>query len=469
VRKFNQMVLQMPSIRLLYLCAVLCFIPPLFFFYVGEEGVYTLNSIEMWKHHQYLNVEMYGLVGGRPPMINWLMIPLASLIGWENVLVAARIETIAATIGTSLIIGWLAQQLWKDILVSQTSALLYLVTADVILYRGWLSYADTVFSMFVFLAIALAWVSCIRRNYLLLAVSLLAAFAAFLTKALTAYVFLGIGMLVLLSDANYRHFLLASRAWVVYVFGVIPLIAYKFGITNGFGVNNSMVADLYGKLTHFREHGTLEYITRIIAYPVEIFIRLMPPSLFVGFFFFKKCKEGIIVNPSVRICLFIAVFNFLPYWLAPEGSVRYLLPLYPFIVLAASYIVIKQTDYFNVKKWILFMLILGLTMNLIAYPYYQRAVRGQSYVQMATEILQQYGKYPIYATDTTNVGLSVVANIDIMRFDQPAITFPPANFSNGIVIAYTPNDVPGRLLKVVHGNIESVYLICRGNACSNPL
>ena len=46
--------------------AILCFIPTLFYYYVGEEAVFTLNSIEMWQHQEFRSVIMYGSIGGRP-------------------------------------------------------------------------------------------------------------------------------------------------------------------------------------------------------------------------------------------------------------------------------------------------------------------------------------------------------------------------------------------------------------------
>ncbi len=81
--------------------------------------------------------------------MNWLMIPIANLIGWEHVLVASRLVSVGATLGTSLTVAWLAHQLRRNESVTWVAAILYLVTADVMLYRGWLSYADPLFAMFV--------------------------------------------------------------------------------------------------------------------------------------------------------------------------------------------------------------------------------------------------------------------------------------------------------------------------------
>jgi 4-amino-4-deoxy-L-arabinose transferase-like glycosyltransferase len=457
---------QMKSIRFLYLLAALCFVPTLFFYYVGEEGVFTLNSMEMWQRHEFMSTVMYGEIGGgggRPPLFNWLMIPVANMIGWENVLVASRIVTVAATMGTSLIIGWLAQQLWREKMVSWTAALLYLLTADVLLYRGWLSYADPLFATFVVLAIALAWVACLRNSYLLLAAAMLAAFAAFMTKALTVYVFLGISMMVLFMDVDYRRFLLRPQAWAVYVFAILLLLIWFKSGTHDTAQHVKMSSDILGK---FAAINIGDYLVRLVSYPLEMFLRLMPASLFAGYFLIRKRDAITGQHPAVWMALLMALLNFLPYWLAPYGGPRYVLPIYPLLVLPAAYLVVRQADVFNVKRWMLGMLVIGTAMNFIAYPYYQKVVRGENYVRMAEEITDKYGQYPLYTTNVSSIGLSVVANMDSMHFGQPGLTLPPADFRDGIVIAYTPNDVPGDLLRTLRVDNDTVYLICRGAACA---
>jgi len=450
-----------------YLWAVLCFIPTLFFRYVGEEGVFTLNSMEMWQRQEFMSTTMYGFMdgsGGRPPLFNWLMIPIANGIGWANVLVAARVVTVAATVGTSLITAWLAQQLWRENSISWMAALLYLVTADVLLYRGWLSYADPLFSMFVVLAIAQAWVACLRGSYTLLAGAMLAVFAAFLTKAFTAYVFLGVGLLVLLMDAKFRRFLLKPQAFAIYSFGLLlPFMWLKFG-THDNAQSTKMFGDISVKLT-LPDLG--DYLIRLVVYPLDLFVRLLPSSLFVGYSLIYKRVLIFKQHPAVWQSLLMVLLNFLPYWLAPQGGVRYLLPLYPFLVLPAAYLVIGQAGVFAVRRWMTGMLMLATVVNLLVYPYYQQRVRGENYRQMALEIINKYGQYPLYASNVSSVGLSVVANIDSLRFNQPALIWPPSDFKEGIVIAHAPDDVPGTLLRKLQIKNDAVFLICRGVACSS--
>jgi hypothetical protein len=84
---------------------------------------------------------------------------------------------------------------------------------------------------------------------------------------------------------------------------------------------------------------------------------------------------------------------------------------------------------------------------------------------MAQEIIEKYARYPLYASNDSSVGLSIVANINSLQWGMPALVRPPTDFQNGIVIAYTPDDVPGTLLRVLRNDIDVVYLICRGEAC----
>lgn len=451
---------------LMYLWAMLCFVPAIFFYYVGEEGAFTLMSMEMWRSHEYMSTVMYGATGGgggRPPLFNWLMIPLTEVLGWENVLVASRMVTVAATFCSSMIIGWLAQQIWNDKQISWLAALLYLVTADVLLYRGWLAYADPLFSMLVFLSIALVWVACLRGSYLLLIAAMLAAFAAFLAKALTVYVFMGLSLLVFIRDKDFRRFLLRPQAWIVYLVAILMLVAwFKFG-THDTAQHNKMSNDILEKLS-ISDWGN--YLGRIVLYPVEMILRLMPGSLFIGYFLLKKPETLLEQDAAVKTAALILLVNIVPYWFAPYGGARYVLPIYPFIALVAAWLIVRNPGIIHVQKWIVGMLMLGSVMHLVAFPWYQQAVRGESYVRMADEIVEKYGQYPLYVTDATSVGLSVAANIDSKYLGRPSLVWPPSDFTNGIVIARSPEDVPGKLLRELHGNRESVFLICRGAACA---
>jgi hypothetical protein len=454
------------DLRRWYAWAVLCFVPTLFFQYVGEEAVYTLTSLEMWQRQEYMSTVMYGMTGGgggRPPLFNWLVIPLANAIGWEHVLVATRSVTVLATLGTSGIIGWLAGQIWRDTSTGWLAALLYLVTVDVLLFRGWLAYSDPLFAMWVVLAIALAWVACLRSSYTLLAWAMGATFAAFLTKALTAYLFLGVAWVVLMQDRSFRRFLLRPPAWLIYGLAmVLPLAWFKLG-THDAAQHATMSRDIWVKLSI---PNALDYLQRLLTYPLETWVRLMPASFFITYLLFRARQSLATQHPAMWMALAMAGLNFLPYWLAPHGGARYVLPIYALLALAAAHLLTRYPGVFKLNRWVPSLLAVATLTNLLAYPYYQKTVRGENYAQVARELVEAYGSYPLYVSNVSATGLSIAANINRLQLDQAALVSPPADFDNGIVIAYSPTDVPGTLLRRLAMRNDAIYLICRGAACA---
>lgn len=459
------------TLRRCYIWAALCFVPTLFFHYVGEEGVFTLNALEMWQRGEYLRTFMYGAPdgggNGRPPLFNWLIIALAQLLGWPQVLLASRFVTLTATLGTSLSVGWLAHQLWRDRTVTWMAALLYLVTADVLLYRGWLAYADPLLALFVVMALALTWAASLRRSYALLALAMLAIFAAMLTKALTAYVFWLTCVLVLGSAQEHRRFLLAPRAWLCYALGAtLPAIWFALGARNP-EQPTRLIGDILARLTFT---GWGDYLTHLLSYPIEMGARLLPGTFFAALIVWQGHRHpgraATALPDAARLSLWMALLCIAPYWLAPTGGPRYVLPIYALLVLPMAYAAVHILALAHVRRWVIGLLTLATLLNLLIYPYYQRTVRGANYAQMAQQIVQRHGSHPIYATNVTSVGLSVVAHINTLRWPQPAVIWPPADLADGIVIARDPSDFRGQSLGTLKIGRDSVVLLCRGRACA---
>src|ERR1700674_4184701 len=110
---------------LLYAAAAASFLTTLDLPYVGEEGVYTISSLEMWLSRDFLIPTLYGGVYGRPPLYNWLIIPVANLFGWDDVLAAAHLVTAVATVLTGLVLAWLAVTLTSKRVLAGLAAVIY--------------------------------------------------------------------------------------------------------------------------------------------------------------------------------------------------------------------------------------------------------------------------------------------------------------------------------------------------------
>jgi hypothetical protein len=106
---------------------------------------------------------------------------------------------------------------------------------------------------------------------------------------------------------------------------------------------------------------------------------------------------------------------------------------------------------------------------LAGYPLYEHYFRG-SYSRAAQAIIARAGDLPIFATDTSAIGLSIVAELNEQRPYKPPISIPPAQFASGFVLASKPNPSIGTVDTILMlgrwaGERRIRYLLCRGSGC----
>ncbi|MCW5604571.1 MAG: hypothetical protein KIT18_08515 [Burkholderiales bacterium] len=452
-------------IWILYAVAAASFLPAIGFYYVGEEAIFPIVSLEMWYHGEWIRQLLYGANLQHNPLLNWLIIPLASFVGWEHMLGVTRALTIAATVATGLVLAWLVHALYRDHAFAAFAAVVYITLADLFFYRGWLAYADPLFAFFVFSAIACLWVACERCSRRLLALALAALTAAFMTKALTAYVFYGAACLALLLDRRHRAFLLGPASWALHAAGAaLPLLWFHF-VPSNTGQGARMFNEIVAKLA---PEGLVEYALKLVVYPAETLLRLAPAVFVAAWYFWRRRPpmggEG---ERHFRAALAIALLNYLPYWLAPQSHMRYLLPLYPlfgFVIARVLWLcgggAVKVAG-----RWLAGAIAVKLVAVFILFPYYQHAYRGENFATAAREIHARAAGHPLYTSNVSASGLSVVAYIDVLRLPQPPLTFPPAQWESGFVIAYDPDPALGDIAVSYRFGGNDLYLLCRGAAC----
>src|SRR3972149_6643926 len=88
-------------LRFLVLLVAVSYLPTLAFYYVGEEAIFPIVSLEMWHQRDWTQQSLFGLNPLHNPLFNWLIIPLAALTGGEHVLPGTRAITVAATLATA--------------------------------------------------------------------------------------------------------------------------------------------------------------------------------------------------------------------------------------------------------------------------------------------------------------------------------------------------------------------------------
>lgn len=436
--------------------------------YVGEEAVYTITTLEMWVNREYFLTTLYGGAYPRPPFLNWLIIPVANLIGWEHVLQASRLVTAAATVATGLVLAWLTAHLTGNRIWAAFAALVFL-SGDVLFYRGWLAYADSLFTLFVFAAIACTWVAAKTGRTGLIWIGMAALTCGFLTKVQTAYLFYGVALLALLTRSDYRRALLRPNPVLAHVAAAAVFVLWHVYFTRGTQSAGTIV-DIVLKV---QTAGLANYLNQLWTFPLETFLRFLPASAIAVWCWYRGRPAGqhqpVAATAAfpLTVLVWMTAINFLPYWFGPQSHIRYIMPLFPLIALIIAWM-IWQAGALRLRTavyWLAAVIVLKYALALWAFPLYQEKYRG-NYAATAQDILDKTRGFPLYATDVSASGLSVAANIDTLRYPGKPIQWPPAEWDNGYVLSYTANPKLGQVSRRYPLGGNELYLLCRGNACN---
>ena len=448
----------------LYAAAALSLFTTLTLPYIGEEAVYTITSLEMRLNHDYFVNTLYGTNYGRPPFLNWLIIPLAEVMGWERMLLAARLVAAVATMTTGLVLAWLTQNLTQNSGLAALSALVFL-SGDALFYRGWLAYSDPLFTLCVFGAIACLWVSVQRRRGVLLwfAAGLLAC--GFLTKSQTAYLFYGVAFSALLLQRDARQYLTGVNSVLAHAAALGALLAWNTFLTHG--LQNQTASEIAHKLMTV-ELG--DYLNQLWSFPLETVLRFIPASLIAIYYVWRRRTAQVTAGAGEqfpwRVLFAMLIVNYLPYWLGPKTHIRYIMPLYPLISLLLAAVIWRcgGRPVVIAVRWLAVVIALRYVIGLWGFPWYQQNHRGD-YAGTAAQIAATTHGFPLYATDVSATGLSVTAHLDTMRYPEPYLRWPPSQWDSGFVLSYTPNKELGQVKASYRLGGNMLYLLCRGDAC----
>lgn len=442
--------------------AALSFLLTLLLPHMGEEGVYTISTLEMWFNTDKWLPTLYGTVYHRPPMINWLSLPLTQLFGFEHVLLATRLVTALSTLATGGLLFYFTKSIFKE------QSLAWLVTAvffsgDLLYKRGWLAYADPLFAFFVFLGFMALWLGVKKQQNRWIPLAAFSLVAAFLTKALTGYVIYGTTLLALFLNPQHRRFMLKPTfiTWHLVAFS-FPLV-WSLGISQG-EQGGDMLVDISNKWNDL----TLKTIFfNIILYPIDTLARFLPASLLAIWALVTRTKDKTKQPEDYKTWVTIAVIaliNYLPYWLAPMTRARYILPLYPLISLCLTYLIVTY------RPKLVKPLLAGLTVFIIlkyaaVFGGYEKHLidkEGQA-IEVAKDIQRRVENsgFPLFSEADTAPGLSISAELDILRYPKPPITRVPHDFSKGYVLSYLENPRYGTIATTYQVGRYQIFLYFR--------
>ncbi len=452
------------ALRWLTIVAALSYAPALAFYYVGEEAIFPISALEMWANGDWIRQHMYGGNLQHNPLYNWLIIPLASLTGWQFMLPVARAITIAATLCTAAILGWLTLRLMRDEALAWFAALIYLTMMDVALYRGWLAYVDPLFGMFVFGAIAALWVACAKERPALLAIAVAGLTCAFMSKAFTAYVFYATAVFVLLFTQSGRRVLLSRVSIAMHALALLAPVAWLHWAPGTGGQGGRMFSEIVAKLM---PESFFQYLQQLVRFPAESILR-MAPALPLAVYYAWRRRISLKAEPVLAIAAALAFLCYLPYWLAPISGIRYLMPVYPLFALVTAIILWRAGEpaLLVSRRWLAGMLVVKLVAVVVLFPWYQSHYRGENYALAARDIIARTAGHALYINDVSASGMSVAGYIDAYTHPAAPLKRPPAQWESGFVIEYEEDPRIGRTFKHYPLAANNLYLLCRGAACA---
>ena len=419
------------TLRLIILAAALSFTITVFLPHLGEEGVYSNSLLEMLQGGDYLNTKLYGTYFYRPPVYNWVALPLCKLFGQTYILPALRLTTAIVTLLTAYLVYLFTNYLFKNKTQSLFSTAIFL-SGDLLLRRGWVVYADPLFSLLIFASFIFSYIGVDRKKYLFIFLSSVFIILAYLTKVYTAFIFYLVGLFCIFIFNKNRKFLLSpiNLAFILLALAS-PYLWINYVTPHSGGITDTLAQTKI--MTDINSIGSYLFKV-IIKFPVMLIIAFLPASI-LAIAHFPKVSDTFGKCTFLFLTIF-SIINLLPYWLAQKSHLRYILPLYPVIAIILGFIIYNSNE--KIKKHTIYSLAgfvaIKYAIGIFWYPYELKTLKGNAYAA-AIEILEITKDAPLYTNADTSAGLRVVAEINKIRAPLKALEIPNNNSKGYLLLS----------------------------------
>ena len=426
--------------------------------YTGEESVYTVTSYEMWYHEQWLSPTLHGEPYRRPPLINWLIIGIASSIGWEYSIAAVRFVSAISTFASAGLIFWFLRRGKASVDVSLLGALIYLSAWQIIGGYGWKGYSDSLFGACTFAAMLYAYLSVKETSYRWLIVAILFAYLGFLTKALTSFVFLFSALFITaLIDKKLVYLGKVLSPVFVALSGLLIWWWYSIAPT-GEQMATGMFSDIVDR---YLSIDLSVFFSHLAIFPFETVLNLFPISALLLYLGVKR-KMPTTPNSSAKIFCLIALIGFLPYWIAPLSHSRYLMPIYGIVAICFTFLIQDHSDLIRrVRKFIVWIVLFKLAFAFVLFPAYTKAFRPPI-DQWAQNVKEIVADKTLYSVDQTWIGISVVDTFNRLNYPKPPVVRAYGAVESGYILSNTNRADLGVLVASFDNKL---FLYCFGVEC----
>jgi 4-amino-4-deoxy-L-arabinose transferase-like glycosyltransferase len=371
---------------LLILGAFLSFLPNLDTYeFRNEESLRTAIAYEMFKNSSYAQPYLLGEPYYRkPPLFNWLIVLYSRFLGWGEI--TGRTVSLTFLVLCSLLLVTFTQYLFRDLKLSLLSALIFITLGNVLFFYGYLAEIDITFTFFVFSLMVCAYMWSQKGSiFWVLSTGFLTGLGA-LTKGLPSYAFYGFTLLALGLYKKDFGLVFSKKAMLSHL---VSLLLPTFWLLNTHDPALYLKNLFYESFSRVTDDNFSRW-HHMIIFPLLNFKDTLPNSLLflIAIYFLLKYNKLEFPHPLRKLFLIFFV-NYLPYLISNSAG-RYILPLYPLLVIMFSYYISRALENAHYKK--IFYTTVGLTLifrvlyGFFFFPYYNE--RESSRKVIATKIMR---------------------------------------------------------------------------------
>ena len=293
-----------------------------------EEPRRAIVALEMNQSKNYFQPTVLGKAYFKKPPLHNIAIALSYKIFGKNAF-AVRFPSILC----ALLIAFFVFLFTKNILYEKSyiACLSFLTCFEVFFLYGIWGETDLFFSLFAFLSM-ISLFSFKKKGILL---GLIFCSLAFLSKGFAALIFF---YLTFIAYSLYKKRLISHFFSIHHLLGILVFLGLTgFWLLHTSNAHASIYA-LWGEVFSRSplQFSILKFLKHIFLFPFKCFIQTLPWSIFLLFLFNKKVRTRIKEisgrqKELLIFCLIVLGVNFIPYEISPEGRIRYLIPLLPFL------------------------------------------------------------------------------------------------------------------------------------------
>ncbi|MEO6639139.1 MAG: hypothetical protein ABIN25_12755, partial [Ginsengibacter sp.] len=304
-------------------------------------------ALEMIISHNYAVPKIGGeYYYNKPPLYNWILAFFYLVTGSFSEFVT-RLPALIPLFLLAITIYYSTAYFLKDKRIAAVSGILSLVYGRMISYDSMLGHIDIMYSWLTYISFMSIFYFYQKKQWFrLFLISYIITAITFLMKGMPSIVFQGLTLITLLVyTKNFKKLF----SWQHILSGIICLLIIGAYFYN-YSLYNKNLSEYFGTIWNQSsqrtavQSGFKETATYMLIFPFDQLWQLFPASLLLLFCLDKNFIKGIKANPFLTYISLVFLVNILVYWVSPMTRPRYIIMLYPLLLIVWTHAYYSYKD-----------------------------------------------------------------------------------------------------------------------------